>query len=617
MRTAETVLNIIRERGQRGLPLERVYRLLFQRDLYLRAYSRLYANDGAMTRGVTEETVDGMSLAKIDKIILAMRQERYRWKPARRTYIPKKSGKLRPLGMPGWSDKLLQEVIRSILEAYYEPQFSDRSHGFRPGRGCHTALREVINRGVGTKWFIEGDICSCFDTIDHSIVSKTLGERIHDNRFLRLVGNLLEAGYLEDWQFHATYSGVPQGGVVSPILSNLVLDKLDKYVETALIPAYTRGSCRKTNPPYVALTVAASRARKRGDREEARQLSKEAQRLPSRDPGDPNFRRLWYVRYADDFLLGFIGPKTEAEEIKQQIARYLREVLLLELSEEKTLVTHARDAVAKFLGFELHCLHADDKHDSKGRRSINGRIGLRVPHHVLKAQCAKYMRSGKPIHLPERLNDDAYSIVSLYQAEYSGIVQYYRLAYNLHILSRLKWTAEVSLVKTLANKYRCGASEIYRRFQTRLTTAEGTYKVLEVKVERGPTKKPLAAHFGGISLAWNPWAAIGETPTTVWSGRSELVERLLAQQCELCGSVDQIQVHHVRKLADLKGASRWEKVMSARRRKTLVVCEACHQQIHFGRYNGPALGKVTGEPGDTETVTPGSEGRGWKSASTR
>jgi group II intron reverse transcriptase/maturase len=617
MRAAETTLNIIRDRGQRGLPLERVYRLLFQRDLYLRAYSRLYANDGAMTRGATEETVDGMSLAKIDKIIDAVRAERYRWKPVRRTYIPKKNGKLRPLGMPSWSDKLLQEVVRSILEAYYEPQFSDRSHGFRPGRGCHTALREVISRGAGTKWFIEGDISSCFDKIDHTVVLKILGERIHDNRFLRLIGNLLEAGYLEDWRFHTTYSGVPQGGVVSPILSNLVLDRLDKYVEAELIPTNTRGQRRKTNPPYVALTVAAARARKQGDREKARRLSQEAQRLPSREPEDPNFRRLWYVRYADDFLLGFIGPKAEAEEIKQHIARFLREELRLELSEDKTLVTHARDEVAKFLGYELRCLHADDQHDSKGRRSINGRIGLRVPRHVLKAQSAKYMRRGKPVHLPKRLNDSAYSIVSLYQAEYSGIVQYYRLAYNLGILSQLKWTAERSLVKTLANKFRCRASEIYRRFQTRLTTPEGTYKVLEVKVNRGPKKKPLAAHFGGISLVWNPHAAIGETPTTVWSGRSELVERLLAQKCELCGSVDGIQVHHIRKLAELKGASRWEQVMAARRRKTLVVCEACHQQIHFGRYDGTALGKVTGEPDDTETVMSGSEGRGWKSASTR
>jgi group II intron reverse transcriptase/maturase len=594
--------------------LERVYRLLFQRDLYLRAYSRLYANEGAMTRGATEETVDGMSLAKIDRIIDGMRQERYRWKPARRTYIPKKNGKLRPLGMPSWSDKLLQEVIRSILEAYYEPQFSDRSHGFRPRRGCHTALREVIDRGAGTKWFIEGDICSCFDRIDHSVVLKILGEKIHDNRFLRLIGNLLEAGYLEDWKFHATYSGVPQGGVVSPILSNLVLDRLDRYVETELIPAYSRGQRRKTNPPYVALTVAASRARKKGDRETARRLSQEAARLPSRDPGDPNFRRLWYVRYADDFLLGFIGPKVEAEEIKRHIARYLRDELRLELSEDKTLVTHARDEVAKFLGYELRTLHADDQHDQKGRRCINGRIGLRVPRHVLKAQCAKYTRRGKPIHLPKRLNDDAYSIVSLYQAEYSGIVQYYRLAYNLGVLNRLKWTAELSLVKTLANKLRCRVSEVYRRFQTRLTTAEGTYKVLEVRVDRGPTKKPLAAHFGGISLVWNPWAAIGETPTTVWSGRSELVERLLAQKCELCGATDGIEVHHIRKLADLKGASGWAKVMAARRRKTLVVCKTCHQHIHSGRYDGLALRKVTGEPGDTETVTPGSEGRSWKSA---
>jgi len=589
MRKAETILNIIRERGQRGLPLERVYRLLFQRDLYLCAYAKLYANKGAMTRGANEETVDGMSLAKIDRIIEALRQERYRWKPARRTYIPKKGGKMRPLGMPSWSDKLLQEVIRSILEAFYEPQFSDRSHGFRRGRGCHTALREVVSRGVGTKWFIEGDICSCFDKIDHSVVLKILKERVHDNRFLCLIGCLLEAGYLEDWRFHSTYSGVPQGGVVSPIISNLVLDKLDKYVEAELIPAYSRGSRRKTNPPYVALTVAASRARKRGDRETARQLSKEAQSLPSREPQDPNFRRLWYVRYADDFLLGFIGPKVEAEEIKLQIARYLLDELRLELSDEKTLVTHARDEVAKFLGYELHCLHANDQHDRRGQRSINGRIGLRVPHRVLNAQCAKYMRRGKPIHLPERLNDDAYSIVRLYQAEYRGIVQYYRLAYNLRILGRLKWMAEVSLVKTLANKFRCSTSKIYRRFKASLTTAEGTYKVLQVRVDRGPTKKPLTAHFGGISLAWNLWAAIGDTPTRVWSGRSELVQRLLAEQCELCGGLERIQVHHIRKLADLKGASSWAKVMASRRRKTLVVCEACHQKIHFGRYDGPAL----------------------------
>jgi len=217
VRNAETILNIIRERGQRGLPITDAYRLLFQPDLYLRAYAKLYKNVGAMTPGATDEIVDAMSLEKIDAIIEALRFERYRWNPARRTYIPKKNGKLRPLGMPTWSDKLLQEVIRAMLEAYFEPSFSDHSHGFRPKRGCHTALREVMQKGHGTKWFIEGDISACFDRIDHSILLNIVRTKFQDNRFLRLLSGLLDAGYLEDWKFNATYSGTPQGGVVSPI----------------------------------------------------------------------------------------------------------------------------------------------------------------------------------------------------------------------------------------------------------------------------------------------------------------------------------------------------------------------------------------------------------------
>lgn len=260
MRTAETVLTILRERGQRSLPVDRVYRLLYRPDLYLRAYAKLYKNDGALTPGASSETVDGMSLEKIHTIIDDLRHERYRWTPVRRRYIPKKSGKLRPSGMPSWSDKLLQEVIRTILEAYYEPQFSDHSHGFRPKRGCHTALGQVTRQGQGTKWFIEGDICSCFDKIDFSVLLNILQKSFHDNRFLRLIKRLLEAGYLEDWTYHKTYSGVPQGSIIGPILTNLVLDRLDKYVKHELIPAYTRGKRRKTYPPYVAITHAASQA---------------------------------------------------------------------------------------------------------------------------------------------------------------------------------------------------------------------------------------------------------------------------------------------------------------------------------------------------------------------
>ena len=259
MRNAETVLGVISERGRRRLPLEDIYRQLFNRALFLRAYGRIYRNDGAMTPGVTPETVDAMSLEKIDAIIGVLRQERYRWTPVRRMYIPKKSGKLRPLGIPTWSDKLLQEVVRSLLNAYYEPQFSPHSHGFRPNRGCHTALGEITHHWRGVKWFIEGDISQCFDRIDHQVLLSILSEKLHDQRFLRLLANLLDAGYLEDWRYHATLSGSPQGGVVSPILSNIYLDRLDQFVETVLIPADNHGKQRKPYPPYMALLNAARR----------------------------------------------------------------------------------------------------------------------------------------------------------------------------------------------------------------------------------------------------------------------------------------------------------------------------------------------------------------------
>ena len=597
MRTAATVLTIIRDRGQRGLPVEGLYRQLYNPDLYLRAYAKLYPNKGAMTRGATAETVDGMSLEKIATIINALRCERYRWTAVRRTYIEKKNGKLRPLGMPSWSDKLLQEVIRSLLEAYYEPQFSSSSHGFRPGRGCHTALHEIGRRWRGMKWFIEGDLCTFFDKIGHRILLKILREKIHDNRFVRLISNLLEAGYLEEWRFNTTYSGVPQGGVVSPILSNLVLDKLDKYVEQILMPAYTRGLRRKTYRPYVALTVAASEARKAGDLETARRLSQQAQAMPSRDPNDPDFRRLRYTRYADDFLLGFVGTKAEAQEIKHRLAAFLRDELELELSEEKTLITRARDDVAHFLGYEVHTLHADDKHDHRGQRCINGSIGLRVPRCVINAHCAKYTQGGKPKHLMQKVNDSAYSIVAQYQTEYRGVVQYYRLAYNLHQLSKLKRVMETSLVRTLAKKFKTSRRRIYGRFRAHLQTEAGTYKVLEVREERGTPKKSLVTHFGGIPLRWNKWVAISDTHAKpIWSGRSEVVERLLAQECELCGATDKIEVHHIRKLSDLDQAGRpdkpsWMKVMAARRRKTLVVCQRCHHDVQYGRYDGTALTK--------------------------
>lgn len=350
MRTAETVLSVIHERGKNGLPLEDIYRQLFNPALYLNAYGRIYKNNGAMTQGVNEETADGMSLGKIDSIIEALRFERWQWLPARRTYIPKKNGEVRPLGIPTWSNKLLQEVMRAILQAYYEPQFSDRSDGFRPGRGCHTALSTIQHHWGGTKWFIEGDIKGCFDNISHEKLMTILREKLHDNRFLRLIENLLKAGYLENWKYNQTLSGTPQGGIVSPILSNIYLDKLDKFVETVLIPEYTRGKERRDNKEYAALRNKSAYERRKNNHTTAKELEKQYQKLPVGDMNDPDFSRLYYMRYADDFILGFTGTKAEAEEIKEKLRQFLRDELALEMSQEKTLVTHASTEAARFLG---------------------------------------------------------------------------------------------------------------------------------------------------------------------------------------------------------------------------------------------------------------------------
>lgn len=593
MRNAETVLGIIQQRGKQGKPLDRIYRHLFNRDLYLLAYGKLYKNDGAMTPGATGNIVDGMNLADIDAIIEALRLERYRWTPVRRVHIPRPKGKKRPLGVPGWSDKLVQEVIRLILEAYYEPQFSDRSHGFRPGRGCHTALTAIDREWPGTKWFIEGDIAQCFDRLDHQVLLDVLRERLHDNRFLRLIEGLLKAGYMEDWQFNATLSGTPQGGVVSPVLANIYLDQLDRYVETVLQPANTRGARRRRNRKYQQLWKQAKYWETRGQHQRAVELRRKMQAMPAVDPNDPNYRRLRYVRYADDFLLGFIGPRGEADEVKRQIGEFLQERLKLEMSETKTLVTHGRTGTARFLGYEVGVMHADQKRDRMGRRSINGVIRLRVPRSVVLDRCLPYLKDGKPMAHMERSRDSVYSIVARYQNEYRGLVSYYKYASNLHQFDRLKWVMETSLTKTLAMKLRISVAQVYRRYKTIIRTDQGPRKALQVTVEQVSDKAPLVARWGGISLARQRTAILDDNPAPVWNQRTELEQRLLANSCELCESKDRIQVHYVRALKHLgrkgrKDAPEWAKLMMARQRKTLVVCQSCHVDIHAGRQQSTA-----------------------------
>jgi len=581
MQSAETVLGVLRERGKRGLPLDEVYRQLFNPALYLLAYGRIYSNKGSMTPGVTGETVDGMSMGKIGRIIDALRHERYRFSPARRVYIPKKNGKMRPLGLPTWSDKLVGEVVRLLLEAYYEPTFSDRSHGFRPGRGCHTALREVANTWTGTTWFIEVDVADCFGSLDHEVMLSTLAEKIHDGRFLRLIRGMLTAGYLEDWVWNATLSGAPQGGIASPVMSNIYLNRLDTFVETVLIPAYTRGEARAHNPAYQRAATRRYVARKQGDRGKARQLLRQMRAMPSKDPNDPDYRRLRYIRYADDQLLGFAGPKAEAEEIKERLRQFLRDDLKLELSQEKTLITHARTRAARFLGYDIITQHST--RITRGRRATIGGIGLRVPPDVIKAKTALYMKRGKPAHRSAWINESDHTIVATYGAIYRGIVQYYLLAGNVFRLNRLTWVMETSMLRTLAAKHNSSVAKMARKHKAKIETPEGIRTCFEAKVER-QGRKPLVARFGGLPLKRDKQAVISDRqPSQVTYPRRELVKRFLTGKCELCASTDDILVHHVARLADLTRPGpqpEWTRVMARRRRKTIVVCRPCYDTIH-------------------------------------
>jgi group II intron reverse transcriptase/maturase len=596
MRNANVILAIHEQRGRKGLPLERVYKHLFNPEFFLQAYGKIYRNAGATTKGATEETVDGMCLKKVHKIIALLKMQRYEWTPVRRTEIPKANGKMRPLGIPTWGDKLVQEVLRTLLESYYEQRFRKSSHGFRPGRSCQTALLEIAQTWKGTVWFIEGDIKGCFDNIDHSVLLEIIRRDVHDGRVVQLIDGLLRAGYMEDWRYCDSCSGTPQGGIISPLLANIYLNELDRFVEDTLRPAYTKGKKRSYNPEYERVRRRIGAARKGGTAEELKALLRQRRQLASVDAFDPEYRRLRYVRYADDFLLGFAGPREEAVVIRERLAEFLETRLKLSLSKEKTLITHAVDEKAKFLGYEVTASRCNTLLDKRGVRSTNGRIALLMPRTAVTRLQAHYSEKGKAVHRSELLADSDYTIVQRYQSVLRGLYNFYCMATNVSArMSTVKWVLETSLTKTLAAKHQCSVRSIYSRHQK----VVAGYRTLQVEMER-PGKKPLVATFGGIPLKRKPegmiaadfhFKAAWHTPA---NKRSEAVMRMLAGRCELCGAKEPVQMHHIRKLADIDRPGRrpkagWEKVMIARRRKQLAVCEACHRKIHAGKYDGSRL----------------------------
>ena len=600
MRSPERVLNSLNEHSKdSSYKFERLYRLLFNEELFYVAYQKIASNGGSTTKGSDGRSIDEMSLARIETLIASLKDESYQPHPSRRVHIPKKNGKTRPLGIPAFEDKLVQEVVRMILEAIYEGHFETTSHGFRPKRSCHTALLHIQKTFSGAKWFIEGDIKGFFDNIDHDVLVGILRERISDDRFIRLIRKFLKAGYVEDWTFHNTYSGMPQGGIVSPILANIYLDKLDKYVKE-YIRHFDMGTKRRPGKESNDLanerkrTVRKLKKVKDGTEKAAlvarlKAIEQERAAFPSGDEMDGSYRRLKYIRYADDFILGVIGSKEDALRIKEDIKSFLSESLALELSEEKTLITHTGKS-AKFLGYEITVTRNNhQRRDVQGRlrRTYGKRVRLNVSMATLRDKLLEYgameikLRNGKEIWKPKCrsgliFNDDL-EILDRYNRETVGFCNYYLIANNCVVLHNFRYIMEYSMYKTFAGKYRSTVRKINKKYRLN--------KLFTVKYEQQGVIKSRTFYktsFKRRTTAFNGSCDI-EPYSIADVSRTNLTDRLKAEKCELCGATGKLIMHHVRNLKDLKGKESWKRLMSARKRKTIALCPSCHRLRHLGK----------------------------------
>lgn len=600
MRSPERVLNSLNEHSKdSSYKFERLYRILFNEELFYVAYQKIASNGGSTTKGSDGRSIDEMSLARIETLIASLKDESYQPHPSRRVHIPKKNGKTRPLGIPAFEDKLVQEVVRMILEAIYEGHFETTSHGFRPKRSCHTALLHIQKTFSGAKWFIEGDIKGFFDNIDHDVLVGILRERISDDRFIRLIRKFLKAGYVEDWTFHNTYSGTPQGGIVSPILANIYLDKLDKYVKE-YIRHFDMGTKRRPGKESNDLanerkrTVRKLKKVKDGTEKAAlvarlKAIEQERAAFPSGDEMDGSYRRLKYIRYADDFILGIIGSKEDVLRIKEDIKSFLSESLALELSEEKTLITHTGKS-AKFLGYEITVTRNNhQRRDVQGRlrRTYGKRVRLNVSMATLRDKLLEYgameikLRNGKEIWKPKCrsgliFNDDL-EILDRYNRETVGFCNYYLIANNCVVLHNFRYIMEYSMYKTFAGKYRSTVRKINKKYRLN--------KLFTVKYEQKGVIKSRTFYktsFKRRTTAFNGSCDI-EPYSIADVSRTNLTDRLKAEKCELCGATGKLIMHHVRNLKDLKGKESWKRLMSARKRKTIALCPSCHRLRHLGK----------------------------------
>ena len=595
-------LDSIRNLSRQGKRINGLFRLMLSPLLWEQAYAEIAPNRGALTRGVTDNTLDGFSLERVHSLISRISTGTFRFTPVRRVYIPKPDGqKLRPLGVPAADDKLVQGAVKLLLEAIYEPGFSIRSHGFRRNRSCHTALSVIQDTWTGVKWLVDVDVVGFFDNIDHGILLDLLRKRIDDERFIRLIAGMLKAGYMEDWTFHATFSGTPQGGVASPILANIYLHELDEFL-AGMKARFDRGKYRQVHMPYQYLssTICKRRhlidqlraegriAEAEAEKEQVRELQAKRSTMPAQNWFDAKFRRLLFCRYADDFLIGVIGSKADAQEIMRQVAAFLRDRLRLEASAEKSKVSKASDGTV-FLGYRVCTVSGGrvKRVQFQGRhtltRSATSRIHLVVPHDRLvrfnRRKGYGDLSRLKAIHRRYLINSSMLEIVLAYNAEMRGLANYYRLAYCAKFsLRKLHFLWQTSLLRTLSLKLRRSVNQVARHLKI------GDRLAVRVKAEDG--KGRLIEVFALKHLDQLPelGAAVDRLPNTMWtSGRSDVLDRLHARKCEYCGAAGvPCEVHHAHRLKDVKDAPLWQQVAAARRRKRIVLCRSCHQALHAG-----------------------------------
>lgn len=600
--TVEKRLDSIIDLSRQGKRINGLFRLLAAPTLWERAYEQIAPNKGALTPGADpDNTLDGFSLERMQRVMAAVLGGSYRFSPARRQYIPKANGKKRPLGIPTADDKLVQAAVKIVLEHVYEPVFSDQSHGFRRGRSCHTALTEIRRTWHGMKWLVEVDIVGFYDNIDHDILLGLLRKRIDDERLLRLIRRMLKAGYLEDWKFHKTFSGAPQGGVISPILANIYLHELDQFMAEMKV-RFDTGQARRRSATYLETSKQIqirrrmiNRRRANGNEEEIPRLIEEIRewerrRLakPSLDQFDPNYRRLRYCRYADDFVIGVIGSKQDARRIMAEVSAYLAQTLKLEVSPEKSGIRKA-DEGAMFLGYQLKTYgDGRTKRMVKGGRSVTMRVpDDRMQLHVPVEKLARFAERNRLGNFNtnrgearcEVINNSDVAILSGYNAMMRGLAEYYKLGtlwkQQVGRLHHLWWW---SFMKTLSRKHKCSVKVTAERLRNGDSLGlwyEGRRKrqfmpMFRLKDVR-PT--PASSHVDREALTH-----------LYFAGRNDIIDRLRAGMCQACGSVGApLEVHHARKMSDMRGTTLWTRVKAARTRKRVVLCRDCHVAHHSGR----------------------------------